>query len=78
MFNVRTRENEARSLLQESDISNSVSNWTELFQSMQEQGTALVKKNYNCRRTKKHKKKGPLVALDLLIVQRIAVVWQGD
>ena len=33
-----------RSLLQESDISNSVSNWTELFQSMQEQGTALVQK----------------------------------
>jgi len=42
---VRTRENEARSLLQESDISNSVSNWAELFQSMQEQGTALVQKN---------------------------------
>ena len=45
LFNVRTRENEARSLLQESDISNSVSNWAELFQSMQEQGTALVQKN---------------------------------
>ena len=41
---MRTRENEARSLLQESDISNSVSNWAELFQSMQEQGTALVQK----------------------------------
>ena len=63
-------------MLQESDISNSVSNWTELFQSMQEQGTALVQKKTTI--AGEQKKKGPLIALDLLIVQRIAVVWQGD